>query len=144
MVGKVEAMACALPHNASLLSATVAGFGYWLAHDFTNPNWWYATIGIPVEMATILLNVERSGDLDSLSKAQQAKALELMERSGYEHTSWTGANLADVMKVQIARGLIFGNASGVGAGFGRVWPVSLYLTVSVVPQTKPLMKVQAQ
>ena len=39
----------------------------------------------------------------------------------------SGANLADVMKSQIARGLLFGNCTAVTTGFARVW-AELYVS----------------
>ena len=125
---RVESMSQALPFAASgpsrsqLLDATVSSLENWLKFDYRNPNWWCAVIGIPVDLITVLLNIDAANATASLTQAQRAKALELMERSGYaSSTKWTGANLADVMKSQIGRGLIFGNGTGVSAGFARVW-----------------------
>lgn len=101
---------------------TSSGLGYWLVHDFTNPNWWDQVIGTPVKLITVMLMLDHTNNTAALTAGQRAKVLELMDRSGYaESTPWTGANLADVMKVQIARGLIFSNATAVSAGFARVW-----------------------
>lgn len=130
---RVVAMAQALPFVAAtkrtaLLGATVSALGNWLAKDYRNPNWWFATIGIPVDLITVLLNIDAANATHSLSQAQRTKALELMERSGFACSSkWTGANLADVMKSQIGRGLIFGNATAVSTGFARLW-AELYLS----------------
>lgn len=78
-----------------------------------------------------MLNLDAAGESSALSQPQQAKVLELMERSGFaKSTKWTGANLADVMKVQIARGLIFKNATAVAAGFARVWKELYYSSFS--------------
>ena len=130
---RVVALAQALPFAApprrsALLRATVSSLGNWLQHDYRNPNWWYAVIGIPVDLITVLLNIDAANATDALSHAQRQRALALMERSGFaSSTQWTGANLADVMKSQIGRGLIFGNATAVAAGFARVW-AELYVS----------------
>ena len=125
---RVESMAQALPFaapgpgRATLLHATASALGNWLKFDYQNPNWWDQVIGIPVDLITVLLNIDAANASDVLTQAQRAKALELMERSGYaDSTTWTGANLADVMKSQIGRGLLFGNGSAVSTGFARVW-----------------------
>ena len=125
---RVESMAQALPFaapgpgRAKLLRATASALGNWLKFDYQNPNWWDQVIGIPVDLITVLLNIDAANASDVLTQAQRAKALELMERSGYaDSTTWTGANLADVMKSQIGRGLLFGNGSAVSTGFARVW-----------------------
>ena len=130
---RVVALAQALPfapppQRSALLRATVSSLGNWLEHDYRNPNWWYAVIGIPVDLITVLLNIDAANATDALSHAQRQRALALMERSGFaSSTKWTGANLADVMKSQIARGLIFGNATAVMSGFARVW-AELYVS----------------
>jgi hypothetical protein len=125
---RVESMAQALPFatpgpsQTQLLAATVSSLGNWLSQDYRNPNWWYAVIGIPVQLITVMLNIDAANATAALTQPQRAKALQLMERSGYaSSTKWTGANLADVMKSQIGRGLIFGNGTAVSAGFARVW-----------------------
>ena len=126
-MSRVVALAQALPYaspanRSMLLHATVSSLGNWLANDYRNPNWWYAVIGIPVDLITVLLNIDAANATNALSRMQRAEALRLMERSGFaSSTKWTGANLADVMKSQIARGLIFGNTTAVTTGFARVW-----------------------
>lgn len=129
VVTLAQALPFAAPENRSiLLHATISSLGNWLQHDYRNPNWWYAVIGIPVDLIAILLNIDAANATNALSHAQREKALELMERSGFANSNrWTGANLADVMKSQIARGLIFDNATAVVAGFARVW-AELYVS----------------
>jgi chondroitin AC lyase len=132
-MSRVVALAQALPfaapaNRSALLHATVSSLGNWLQYDYRNPNWWYGVIGIPVDLITVLLNIDAVNATNSLSRTQRAQALCLMERSGFaSSTKWTGANLADVMKSQIARGLIFGNSTAVVAGFARVW-AELYVS----------------
>jgi chondroitin AC lyase len=129
VVALAQALPFASPANRSgLLHATVSSLGNWLQYDYQNPNWWYGVIGIPVDLITVLLNIDAANATNSLTHTQRAQALGLMERSGFaSSTQYTGANLADVMKSQIARGLIFGNATAVVAGFARVW-AELYVS----------------
>lgn len=118
----------ALHSDPALLTPLVSAIDFWLQHDFKNPNWWYATIGIPVELITVMLSLDAAGHHTALDPGQRAQVLVLMERSGYAATTkWTGANLADVMKSQVARGLIFGNTTAVAVGFHRIW-AELYVS----------------
>ncbi|MDT8389748.1 MAG: polysaccharide lyase 8 family protein [Lentisphaeria bacterium] len=41
--------------NADVKAAILKALGYWLEHDFTNPNWWSNDIGVPQSILNILI-----------------------------------------------------------------------------------------
>ena len=47
-----QAKATSAADRTQLLTAVHAAFGFWIAHDFQCPNWWYNKIGTPKSIAT--------------------------------------------------------------------------------------------
>lgn len=117
---------CGRAHRVTLAAAAKSAIGYWLTHDFQNPNWWCNQIGVPQEFVTIAFMLQSAGLFEGsaalLSDAQRAEVHKIMKRSGDSGTThWTGANLVWMMRVQVARGVLFGNRTAVSAGFARLW-----------------------
>jgi chondroitin AC lyase len=63
-------------NNPKLLAKIHLALNYWLDNDFQCPNWWYPEIGVPMQLAPILILME-----DQLSPEQMAKGIKILDRS---------------------------------------------------------------
>ncbi len=63
-------------NNPKLLAKIHLALNYWLDNDFQCPNWWYPEIGVPMQLAPILIIME-----DQLSPEQMAKGIKILDRS---------------------------------------------------------------
>ena len=105
--------------NDSTLSTQIhCGLAVWFSHNFTNPNWWWGVIGIPVDTTSMLVLLTT----DRLS----ASEVESMKRISYQANWWTddwggGANLVWEISVQLYRGVSTRNATAITQGFDRMW-----------------------
>ena len=111
-LGRLQQMAVAyrvpgkpLCGDAALRANILRGIDYWLKHDFSNPNWWWNQIGVPMSLSRILILME-----PHLSKQQLAAGLRIMRRS---KVGMTGANLVWLAGNQIRWGCLAGDARAV-------------------------------
>lgn len=116
MVRWYRSMKAVTPEKKNLQDAVFSSLDYWLENDPENSNWWWNVIGIPRRMADICLLMD-----DDLDGWRREKALEITARG---KLSMTGANLADVASISIARGIVERNeeliAKAVGLMVGEI------------------------
>ena len=123
-LGRVRTMAAAWrgASNATgaLLSETKLALDVWLRHDWQNPNWYDNEIGVPRAMGDIGLLLQ-----PALSSAEATKIVEIMARADWKGSGtvakphWTGANLLDMLRIQIHRGAFVNRTSVVAEAFAR-------------------------
>jgi chondroitin AC lyase len=89
--------------DQALEAATLLAAHYWIVHDFRNPNWWQNEIGIPGDMASILLLME-----NEMSPEDKAAGLKIVERATI---SMTGQNLVWKAGIVFRRALLEGDAA---------------------------------
>lgn len=63
-------------HDPKMLAKIHLALNNWLDNDFQCPNWWYPEIGVPMQLAPILILME-----DQLSPEQMAKGIKILDRS---------------------------------------------------------------
>lgn len=108
------------PEMPSLLASTKLALDLWLKNDWKNPNWYDNEIGVPRQMGNIGLLLQ-----PALSLAESSKMEEIMSRADWKgsgtvaNPKWTGANLLDMLRIQIHRGLFVSSTSLVQQGFAR-------------------------
>ncbi|GIZ09522.1 polysaccharide lyase family 8 super-sandwich domain-containing protein [Flavobacterium sp. UMI-01] len=65
---------------------------YWLANDFVSPNWWYPQIGIPQQLAPVLIVME-----DKLSDKQLQTGVKILNKAkigmGGQNKVWLAGNV---------------------------------------------------
>ena len=107
--------------QAELLGNTTVALELWLNNDWKNPNWYDNEIGVPREMGRIGLLLAP----DALSAQDGAKMTEIMARADWkgrgtvQSPQWTGANLLDMLRIQIHRGLFTNDTALVAQAFTR-------------------------
>ena len=78
--------------NSGVVAKINLALDYWLANDFVSPNWWYPQIGIPQQLAPILIVME-----DQLLDAQLQLGLKILNRSkigmGGQNKVWLSGNV---------------------------------------------------
>ena len=63
-------------HDPKLIKTIHKALNYWLDNDFQCPNWWYPEIGVPMQLAPILILME-----NELSAEQMAKGIKILDRA---------------------------------------------------------------
>ena len=134
-LGRVSTMAAAwrganngsaTPTLAPLLSKTLSALDVWLTKDWKNPNWYDNEIGVPRQMGNIGLLLQ-----PALSAADATKMTEIMARADWKgsgtvsHPKWTGANLLDMLKIQIHRGVFANDSNALAQVISRAFPFLL-------------------
>lgn len=107
--------------SALLVAEVHRAFGYWIAHDFTCPNWWYNQIGAPKLMATTALLLG-----DQLT-AEEGRYLAdtMMPRA---KIGMTGQNRIWLAGNTLMFGLLTGNESTVRNAAETIWHESTVTT----------------
>jgi chondroitin AC lyase len=117
----------ALTNRGTLLHAAQCSLQLWLDHDFLNPNWFDNMITTPrlTSDTALLLG-------DALTPATLSQIVEITKRSVWEgcpipqpkcgspaqhYPPWTGANIADMLAIQINRGVLMSNTTVVSQAF---------------------------
>ncbi len=72
---------------------TVGALRFWLARDFSNPNWWYNDIGVPKNIGDIALLLYEAMDDETLEKAVGIVSRGSMAVCSDISEKWTGTNL---------------------------------------------------
>ena len=90
----------------------------WLVHNWTNPNWWFNEIGIPLELTSELLMLG-----EHATSFELEKITEITYRSAWwiPNPAHVGANVLWEVQVEIYRSLATRNLTGIEQGFTRVW-----------------------
>eukprot|EP01052_Picozoa_sp_SAG31_P041887 SAG31_NODE_6479_length_2002_cov_2.075145_1_plen_248_part_00 len=123
-----------LAGSSSLLAAVHSAFGYWLEHDFTNPNWWWQDIGTPDLTGAIMIMlshtiVSNSSEPRGFTAAELNKTNEILLRGGAEGHG-VGQNLLWTQQVAINRAVLDDDYSLANRVFGAMWG-----GVKLVPQS---------
>jgi hypothetical protein len=104
--------------DAALTAATHCALDVWLTHNWVNDNWWYAWIGIPLDLSGVylMLGANRTSD------AEKAALTAISFQSAWWLNEWGGgANLVWMLQIEIYRGAASGNASAVQEAFSHLW-----------------------
>lgn len=100
--------------RAQLLDATHRAFGYWIAHDFQCPNWWYNEIGIPKEVGAVALLL-----------GEELQPAELAYTTGVSLARYpirlTGQNKVWLAGNALMRGLLLGDEAIVREAVDAIW-----------------------
>jgi len=87
-------------HDPNMLKAIHRALNYWLENDFQCPNWWYPEIGVPMQLAPILILME-----SELSEEQMTKGIRILDRAKIGMTGqnkvWLSGNV--LMKALMLR-----------------------------------------
>eukprot|EP01047_Picozoa_sp_COSAG01_P030316 COSAG01_NODE_2110_length_8408_cov_19.542183_1_plen_903_part_10 len=103
-----------------LLAKALSALNVWLVNDWQNPNWYDNEIGVPRLMGNIGLLLH-----PALPARNGTKMAEIMSRADWRgggsvaKPRWTGANLLDMLRIQIHRGLFCNDSALVAQGFAR-------------------------
>lgn len=103
---------------------------YWLAHDFTNPNWWYNQIGVPQAMSNIALMLEPYLPVDMKEKLLGIIARGSMKPQNnaactyamlpWPVTQWTGANLLWGAAITVKHALLTEDSTLLASAADRI------------------------
>lgn len=95
--------------------------GYWIAHDFHNPNWWWNEIGVPqlTGEAALCLGPDLRPEI-------RDGVVRLMKRSVW--TKWTGQNLVWGAGNQIVRGILTSSPDLISQAYVRMYQEVLITT----------------
>ena len=86
--------------NRESLEAAHRALGFWLERRFTNPNWWWNVIGVPMSVGDAALMLG-----DELTDAERRGAIEIMTVKEPAHAK-TGQNFAWMSENRLRRGLL--------------------------------------
>lgn len=111
--------------DAVLDGKTLAALKFWLEEDFKNPNWWWNEIGVPE-----LLGEITSLMLPEASKETIKQVANIMLRSNWKKSRWTGANLTWGVVIQIVRGCLETDPAVVAEGYSRMYQEIRYVAPS--------------
>ena len=96
------------------------GIDFWLAGDFTHPNWWWNSIGLPRKLGDVCILMD-----GELTDEQMAACCKILGR-GYQKGKWkyhgdaTGQNLVWMTGVHVARGCLVRSPAEVGKALNRM------------------------
>jgi chondroitin AC lyase len=92
----------------------LTSLGYWLRADPHNVNWWHNEIGVPRQVAAILVMLGDDAPPDLRRRGDV-----VMRRANW--TRQTGANLLDETWIQVMRGCVENDPAVVAEAFDRTW-----------------------
>ncbi len=79
-------------HDPEMREVILKALNYWLENDFQCPNWWYPEIGVPMQLAPILILME-----NDLSADQLLKGIQILDRAKIRMTGqnkvWLSGNV---------------------------------------------------
>lgn len=110
---RIMALAYATPGNPfyrqrEMLDATVLALNFWVDHDFTNPNWWQISIGIPQSLGAALVLLGNAAP-ESLRRKSDA----ILARS---KMGMTGQNRVWLAGINIIKGILQRNGKMIDDG----------------------------
>ena len=97
------------------LAAVHFGLGFWAAHDFHCPNWWYNVIGIPkaLGMTAVLMDDQLTpAELKYITTVAMPRAT--LKGMGGQNLEWVAGN-------NLLLGLLTGDAVTVEKSAGLIW-----------------------
>lgn len=107
-LNRVLAMArlCSTPghplyQDGTLRKQILIALGFWMLHDFQNPNWWHNQIGVPLPIGQILLLMGSEVTPDRIQRG-----IAILQRGNLSGA--TGANLTWSASIQLLRGVLTG------------------------------------
>jgi chondroitin AC lyase len=104
-------------NDSKLATAVHCALNVWLVRDWSNPNWWFNVIGIPLLITGELIMLG-----DDATSFETEKITEISFRSNWwSHDPGTGANLVWMLQVELYRSLATNNRTGLEESFRRLW-----------------------
>ena len=102
----------------ALSSKAHLALGVWLEHRWTNDNWWYQWIGVPLQVGEIFLLLGEN----RTSPSEQSGLSSLNLEAAWWVNAWGGgANLVWMIQAELYRGLATRNDTAVSQGFSTMW-----------------------
>ena len=98
--------------QASLRDAIRRALSYWFSNDFTNENWWYNEIGVPRQLAPVMVMLK-----DDLSGLERLQGLRILQRARIQGES---QNLVWLTEINAQRGLVTDDAALVETAYRRI------------------------
>ena len=104
--------------QATLLTDTTRALEAWLLHDWKN-TWYDNMISVPSNMGAAALLLSPPESPEALSAPDGNKMVEIMARAHW--ADYTGANLLNMLRVQVYRGVFAHNSTVVAQAFARAF-----------------------
>jgi chondroitin AC lyase len=115
-----------LKGDVRLRKAILQALDYWYSHDYANPNWWYNEIGVPQQLAPVLLIIEN--DLD---RERRERGIAILARA---KLGMTGQNLIWTAEINVKRGILANDPALMEEALGRIsQALSLSLEEGIQP-----------
>lgn len=107
-----------IKNDPEMLTNVHCALNVWLVNDWTNPNWWFNEIGIPLQLTSELLMLG-----DNVISFEIQKMTKISCRAAWRIPSGThvGANVLWEVQCEIYRSLATKNMTGIEEGFSRMW-----------------------
>jgi len=105
-------------NDPTIMKNVHCALNVWLVNDWTNPNWWFNQIYIPLEATSQLLML---GDNATSFEIEKIKAISYRSCWWLPSTYYVGTNLVWMIQVQLYRSLATRNTTGIEQGFSRMW-----------------------
>lgn len=107
-------------NNAELMDIANKLTGYWLCHDYENPNWWFNMIGVPRDFSNLAIFV-----INNLPSDQQASMLEWIHHGSLKYNketlTQTGTNMFWVGDITMKSGLLAKDNSELDLMYEKVF-----------------------
>ena len=108
-----------LYHNPELKDKILLAIDYWLAHDYSNSNWWQYMIGLPAyRLGPVLLAMKP--ELSEKQRMEGAKILSRCDLKGKTNTWRTGGNCLFDCRAALFYSLFAGDSELAGRIFDRM------------------------
>ena len=118
MTEALTAPSSPLLNDTTLSNHVHCGLQVWFTRGYTNPNWWWNVIGIPLDASSMMLLLSR----DRLSSSEVASFSNLTFNANWWTDDWGGgANLVWEIQIQLYRGVTTRNLTAINQGFARMW-----------------------
>ena len=106
-----------LNNNTEFAIRSHCALNVWLTRDWSNPNWWFNQIGVPLLTAGQLLMLGHDA-----TEFEIQKITDISYRADWwHHDPGTGANLVWMIQIELYRSLATNNRTGIEQGFKRIW-----------------------
>eukprot|EP01012_Entosiphon_sulcatum_P049334 TRINITY_DN6793_c0_g1_i1.p1 TRINITY_DN6793_c0_g1~~TRINITY_DN6793_c0_g1_i1.p1 ORF type:complete len:714 (-),score=119.54 TRINITY_DN6793_c0_g1_i1:1034-3175(-) len=111
-----------LHQNSTVLTTALVALRFWINNNFTNPNWWWNEVGVPLDLGPSCLILQ-----PKFSSNETLGCTKYLNVCNY--TAWTGTNLVWVGECTLFNGLLNGNAAVAGKVFQDIF-ASILVTPS--------------
>ena len=117
MLQAVTVPGSSVQNDSRLLAGAHCALNVWLVRDWSNPNWWFNQIGIPLLITGELILL---GDNATSFEIEKITAISY-RADWWAHDPGTGANLVWMLQVELYRSLATNNRTGLEESFLRLW-----------------------